>query len=63
MEADIPELWLAYSRMYLDKYGERPTIRIPDRDTLIIAILDLENDNANRRNPEFEESDGETAFD
>lgn len=42
MEATIRELWLEYSRKYLDKYGERPTIRISDRNTLILALLDLE---------------------
>ena len=43
MEADNEELWLDYSRKYLAKYGERPTIRITSRDDLILAILDLEN--------------------
>ena len=42
MEATIRELWLEYSRKYLDRYGERPRIRITSRDALILAILDLE---------------------
>ena len=42
MEATLTELWLEYSRKYLDKFGERPTIRITSRNTLILAILDLE---------------------
>lgn len=42
MEATISELWLEYSRKYLAKYGERPTIRISNRNELILAILDLE---------------------
>ena len=41
-EASTSELWQYYSQKYLDKYGERPTIRISNRDTLILAILDLE---------------------
>lgn len=39
MEATISELWLEYSRKYLAKYGERPTIRISNRNELILAIL------------------------
>ena len=42
MEATNLELWQEYSRKYLDKYGERPTIRITNRNSLILAILDLE---------------------
>jgi len=43
MEATIKELWREYSRKYLDRFGERPRIRITSRDALILAILDLEN--------------------
>jgi hypothetical protein len=42
MEATTEELWLEFSQRYLDKYGERPTIHISDRDTLILALLDLD---------------------
>ena len=62
MEANILELWQYYSQSYLDKYGERPTIRIRDRDELILALLDLENDNADQRDSELDDS-GETSFD
>ena len=41
MEATNLELWQYYSRKYLDKYGERPTQRIVDRDSLILAILQM----------------------
>ena len=44
MEADLEELWQEYSQKYLDKYGERPTVSITSRDALILAILDLEQD-------------------
>jgi hypothetical protein len=44
MEADILELWLYFSQRYLAKYGERPNIRLSDRDSIILALLDLEND-------------------
>ena len=42
MEATIKELWLEYSRKYLDRFGEPPRIRITTRDALILALLDLE---------------------
>ena len=42
MEADIEELWEYYCRKYLDKFGERPTQRIVDRDSLILAIRQLQ---------------------
>lgn len=42
MEATNLELWQYYSRKYLDKYGERPTQRIVDRDSLILAIRQLQ---------------------
>ena len=57
MEADIPELWLHYSQKFLDKFGERPTIHISDRDTLILAILDLEHIDVDN------DDDGDTSFD
>ena len=43
MEATILELWREYSRKYLDRFGERPKIRITSRDALILALLELEN--------------------
>jgi hypothetical protein len=43
MEATTKELWREYTRKYLAKFGEYPSIRITSRDALILAILDLEN--------------------
>lgn len=42
MEASNLELWQYYSRKYLDKNGIRPKIRITNRNSLILAILELE---------------------
>ena len=60
-EAKPSELWQQYSRKYLDKYGERPTIRLSGKNTLILAILDLSNDTY-QRHSETDDS-GETSFD
>lgn len=57
MEATNLELWQEYSRKYLDKYGLRPTIRITSRDSLILAILDLETPH------DDDDDDGDTSFD
>lgn len=62
MESTISELWQEYSRKYLDRYGERPTMRISDRNTLIIALIDLENYDADQSDSEFDDS-GEVSFD
>lgn len=62
MEATNSELWQEYSRKYLDRYGERPTMRISDRDTLITALIDLENHDADRPDSELDDS-GEVSFD
>ena len=43
MDATTKELWREYTRKYLAKFGEYPSIRITSRDALILAILDLEN--------------------
>ena len=54
MEATIRELWQEYSRKYLDKYGERPTQRIVDRDALILAILQLQTEEEEEDDYDFD---------
>lgn len=56
-EAETSELWQHYSQKYLDRYGERPTMRISDRDSLILAILDLENPD------DYDDTYDDTSFD
>ncbi len=57
MEASNSELWQYYSRKYLDKYGIRPKIRITNRNSLILAILELETPH------DDDDDDGDTSYD
>lgn len=54
MEATISELWLEYSRKYLDRFGEYPRIRITSRDALILALLDLTLDTPDEPDYDFD---------
>lgn len=54
MEATNLELWLEYSRKYLAKYGERPTQRIANRDSLILAILQLKTEEEEEEDYDFD---------
>lgn len=57
MEATNLELWQFYSQKYLAIYGERPTMRISNRDSLILAILDLDSDTPH------DDDDSDTSYD
>ena len=57
MEATNLELWQYYSRKYLDKYGICPKIRITNRNSLILAILELETPH------DDDDDDGDTSYD
>jgi len=54
VEATTKELWLEYSRKYLDRFGEPPRIRITSRDAIIIAILDLNSDTPDEPDYDFD---------